>query len=77
MMSGRVAVMMKESFGRVGEVRGGKKRRWAAGSGGGPLGTLLLLEPRLVLQWRFSCPYRPSWYPMPTCDLEAAGDQKR
>ena len=26
MMSGRVAVMMNESFGRVGEVRGAKKR---------------------------------------------------
>ena len=25
MMSGRVAVMMKESFGRVGEARGGKE----------------------------------------------------
>jgi len=35
--------MMKESFGRVGEVRGAKKRRWAAGSGWGPLRTLLLL----------------------------------
>jgi len=44
MMSGRVAVMMKESFGRVGVVRGAKKRRCAAGSGGGPLGTLLLLD---------------------------------
>jgi len=27
MMSGRVAVMMKESFGRVGKVHGAKKRR--------------------------------------------------
>ena len=27
MMSGRVAVMMNESFGRVGEVWGAKKRR--------------------------------------------------
>ena len=36
--------MTKESFGRVGEVRGAKKRRWTAGSGGGPLGTLLLLD---------------------------------
>ena len=44
MMLGRVAVMMKESFGRVGEVRGAKKRRWAAGSDGGHLGTLLLLD---------------------------------
>ena len=44
MMLGRVAVMKKESFGRVGEVRGAKKRRWTAGSGGGPLGTLLLLD---------------------------------
>jgi len=35
---------MKESFGRVGEVRGAKKRRWAAGGGGGPLGTLLMLD---------------------------------
>jgi len=43
-MSGRVAVMLKESFGRVGEVRGAKKRRWAAGSGGGLLGTILLLD---------------------------------
>jgi len=43
-MSGRVAVIMKELFGRIGEVRGAKKRHWAAGNGGGPLGTLLLLD---------------------------------
>jgi len=36
--------MMNESFGRVGEVRRAKKARWAAGRGGGPLGTLLLLD---------------------------------
>jgi len=44
MMSGRVAVITKESFGRVGVERAAKKRRWAAGSGEGPLGTLLLLD---------------------------------
>ena len=44
MMSGSGAVMMKESFERFGEVWGAKKRRWAAGSGRGPLVKLLLLD---------------------------------
>jgi len=59
MMSGRVAVMMKESFGRVGEVPGAKKRRCAAGSGGGPLGTLLLLDAATCAAVAFFLPLPP------------------
>jgi len=59
MMSGRVAVMMKESFGRVREARGAKKRRWAAGSGVGPLGTLLLLDAATCAAVAFFLPLPP------------------
>ena len=59
MMSGRLAVMMKESFGRVGEVRGAKKRHCAAGSGGGPLGTLLLLDGATCAAMAFFLPLPP------------------
>jgi len=44
MMSGRMAVIPNESLGRFGEVRRAKRRRFATGSGGGPLGTLLSLD---------------------------------
>ena len=58
-MSGRVAVMMNESFGRVGEVRGAKIRHLAAGSGGGPLGTLLLLDAATCAAVAFFLPLPP------------------
>jgi len=58
MMSGRVAVITKESLGRVGVVRGAKKRCCAAGRRGGPLGTLLLLDAA-------TCPAVAFFLPLP------------
>jgi len=58
MLSGRVAVMMKEPFGGV-EVCGAKKRHCAAGSGGGPLGTLLLLDAATCATVAFFLPSAP------------------
>jgi len=59
MMWGRVAVMMQESFGRVGEVPGAKKQHSAAGSGGGPVGTLLLLDAATCAAVAFFLPLPP------------------
>jgi len=39
-MSGRVAVMTKESLGRIGEWQGAQKQLCTAGSGEGPFRTL-------------------------------------
>jgi len=59
MMLGSVAVIIKESFGRVGLARGAKKRRCAAGSSGGPLGTLLLLDTETCAVVAFFLPLPP------------------
>jgi len=56
MMSGRVAVMMKESFGRVGEVRGQRNDVGQLGAVGVVWGHYSCLTQPLQLQWRFSCP---------------------
>ena len=59
MMSGRVAVMMKESLERIGEVRGVKKRCCAAGSAAGHLGTLLLCDIATCAAVAFLLPFPP------------------
>jgi len=59
MMSGRMAVIINESLGGVGEVRGAKKRREATGSGGGPFGTLLLLDAATCAAVAFFLPFPP------------------
>jgi len=58
-MSGRVAVLINKSLGRVEEVRGAKKRRYAAGSSGVPLGTLLLLGTVTCAALAFFLPFPP------------------
>ena len=57
MMSGKVAVMINESLGRVGEVRRAKKRHCAAGSSEGPLGTQLLLDTATCTAEGFFLPF--------------------
>ena len=59
MMSGRVAVMTNESLRGVGVGRVAKIRCFAAGSGGGPLGTLLLLDAATCATMAFFLPFPP------------------
>jgi len=59
MMSWRVAVMKNQSLEGAGEVQGAKNRRCVAGSGGGPLGTLLLLDAVTCAAVGFFLPFPP------------------